>query len=196
MRRSMGLDSLEIVVLALLFAEPGRTQGRDHQSGYKNRRSEKLPVKPLTTQAEHAEHPSANKDRQRQQVSKKHSARNRPLWRYWYLGIPRSVEASPMRRCHARDTTKVRSGVPGGSGPDRARDRQPIAKVAQDLGIHAGTLANWVNKDRALRDERDGLSLDERDELARLRRRVNELEMERDVLKRSVVLWVREATSR
>jgi transposase len=73
---------------------------------------------------------------------------------------------------------------------------KPIAQVAHDLGIHAGTLANWVNKDRAQRGERDGLSLDEREELARLRRRVNELEMERDVLKRSVVLWVREATSR
>src|SRR5690606_26427326 len=33
---------------------------------------------------------------------------------------PRSVEASPMRRCHARDEKEVRSGVPRGRGADRS----------------------------------------------------------------------------
>lgn len=28
---------------------------------------------------------------------------------------------------------------------------KPIAHVAADLGIHAGALANWVNKDKAAR---------------------------------------------
>jgi transposase len=71
---------------------------------------------------------------------------------------------------------------------------RPIVEIARELGINEGTLGNWVNKDRQNKDEDTSLSADEREELTRLRQRVTELEMERDVLKRSVVLWVKEAT--
>jgi transposase len=69
-----------------------------------------------------------------------------------------------------------------------------IAQVARDLGIHDGTLGNWVAKDRASRGDSESLSADERTRLRELEREVGELRMERDVLKRSVVLWVKEAT--
>ncbi len=71
---------------------------------------------------------------------------------------------------------------------------KPIAQVARDLGVNEGTLGNWVNKARAEREGHGDLSKDDLAELKRLRAEVAELRMERDVLKRSVVLWVKEAT--
>ncbi len=65
-----------------------------------------------------------------------------------------------------------------------------IAAVARDLGIHEGTLGNWVAQDREAREGRGELTRDDLGELKRLRSENAELRMERDVLKRSVVLWV------
>src|SRR2546421_10980043 len=72
---------------------------------------------------------------------------------------------------------------------------KPIAQVARELGINDGTLANWVGRER--RDGDGGVLIgDERAELVRLRRENAELAMERDVLKRSVALWVKDAMGR
>jgi transposase len=71
---------------------------------------------------------------------------------------------------------------------------KPIVEVARDLGIGAGTLGNWVKKDRLARgDELDRTKVDPV-YVRQLERENAELRMERDVLKRSVVLWVKEAT--
>jgi transposase len=72
--------------------------------------------------------------------------------------------------------------------------RKPIAQVARDLGINPGTLANWVAKDRIARGEKLDPDKVDAEKVRELEAKVAELTMERDVLKRSVVLWVKEAT--
>ncbi len=64
---------------------------------------------------------------------------------------------------------------------------RPAAEVARSSGVNEGTLGNWVTRERAARQQGTDLNIDERAELAELRRSVTELRMERDLLKRS--LW-------
>ena len=71
---------------------------------------------------------------------------------------------------------------------------KPIAEVARDLGIGAATLGNWVKRDRLARGEESERTRVDPAYVRGLEREVAELRMERDVLKRSVVLWVHEAT--
>jgi transposase len=71
---------------------------------------------------------------------------------------------------------------------------KPIAQVARDLGVNEGTLGNRVNRAREEAVGTRGLSEDDVEELKRLRAEKAELRMARDVLKRSVVRWVKEAT--
>lgn len=73
---------------------------------------------------------------------------------------------------------------------------KPIAQVARELGVNEGTLGNWCAKARAESGSNGELSESERAELARLRKENTELRMQRDVLKRSVALWVDEAMGR
>jgi transposase len=68
---------------------------------------------------------------------------------------------------------------------------KPIAQVARELGINEGTLGNWCAKHRrAGENGQSSLSESERAELDRLRKEIIELRMQRDVLKRSVALWL------
>jgi len=71
-----------------------------------------------------------------------------------------------------------------------------IRQVAEDLGINSGTLANWVVQDKIARGEKLDPRRVDPERVKELERENAELRMERDVLKRSVVLWVKEATNR
>lgn len=72
---------------------------------------------------------------------------------------------------------------------------RPVAEVARELGINDSTLHNWISrsKDRP----RPGAVVESvHEENKRLRAENKELRMQRDVLKRSVVLWVDDAMGR
>ncbi|MGI5135407.1 transposase [Streptomyces sp. CA-106110] len=77
-----------------------------------------------------------------------------------------------------------------------AETGKPIAQVAKDLGINETTLASWVSQ---VRKAGGAGAAGECEEIARLRRENaqlkkdnKELAMELDVLKRCMVLWVRQ----
>ena len=74
----------------------------------------------------------------------------------------------------------------------RAGD-QSIARIAADLGIAESCLRRWLRQDDLDTGRRsDGLTGDERKELAELRRRNRTLEMEVKILKRASAYFARE----
>jgi transposase len=77
----------------------------------------------------------------------------------------------------------------------RAGDRS-IARVAADLDLVETALRDWVR--RADIDAGNGppgaLTTDEREELARLRRDVRRLTMEREILKEAAAFFAKEST--
>ncbi len=69
---------------------------------------------------------------------------------------------------------------------------QPIAQIAKGLGISESCLRNWLAQ--ADRDEgrREGLTSEERKELAALRKEKRRLEVENEILRRAAAYFVRE----
>ena len=73
---------------------------------------------------------------------------------------------------------------------------RPIAQIARELGVDDATLGKWVRDAR--RDNKSaglppGPEDAEMEENRRLKKRIAELEMEREILKRAVVFWVKES---
>src|SRR5882672_6268991 len=63
-----------------------------------------------------------------------------------------------------------------------------VMQVARDLDLTASALRQWVERARADRSKgKTGLTSEERAELARLRKEVRELRMQRDILKKAAV---------
>jgi transposase len=93
-------------------------------------------------------------------------------------------------------------GRPSKYSPEFKRDAvalvhatgKPINQVARELGLSHETLRNWVKQDRIDRgDGRPGeLTSDQLEELRRLRRRVADLEAEREILRRAAAYFAKE----
>jgi len=77
----------------------------------------------------------------------------------------------------------------------RSGDRK-LSEVADDLGVSQQSLRNWARQadlDEGRRD--DGLTTEDRAELARLRREYRMLREERDILKRAAAFFAKETRS-
>lgn len=76
-----------------------------------------------------------------------------------------------------------------------AESGKPAPEVAKDLGINETTLASWVSRAKLAgkhtSEDRDELIPRLTAENAALQKENKELGMERDVLKRCTVLWVK-----
>jgi transposase len=77
------------------------------------------------------------------------------------------------------------------------RAGRSIPDVAEALGVSPQSLRNWVKRSQLdARERDDGLTSDEREELARLRRENKRLRQERDLLKRAVAFFAAETETR
>jgi transposase len=68
-----------------------------------------------------------------------------------------------------------------------------IPQVARDLDLTQSALRTWVERARADRTKgKTGLTTAEREELAALRKKVRQLEMEREILKKAAAFFAKE----
>ena len=78
-----------------------------------------------------------------------------------------------------------------------ARERaKPIAKIAGDLGISESCLRNWMHQADVDEGRREGLTTDERKELAQLRRENRVLRMEKEILGKAAAFFANESNYR
>ncbi len=70
---------------------------------------------------------------------------------------------------------------------------RPIKEIARELGISDTTLGNWVRGDVTSATAQRGGATEMDEEKKQLRRRVAELEKEREILKRAMAFWVKES---
>jgi transposase len=68
-----------------------------------------------------------------------------------------------------------------------------VSQVARDLDLTASALQRWVDQARADRSQgKTGLTSEEREELARLRKENRELRMEREILRKAAAFSAKE----
>jgi transposase len=98
-------------------------------------------------------------------------------------GVPRTRPAYPEQFRH--------------EAIELLRQGRTPSELSQSIGVSAQTLRNWRRQDQLDRHERDdGITTDERSELARLRRENQRLRQERELLKRAAAFFATENGTR
>ncbi len=78
----------------------------------------------------------------------------------------------------------------------RSSSGRSISRIAEEIGVSANSLRNWVKQTQIDQGEREGLTTEEREELKRLRRENRVLKQERDFLKKAAAFFAREDGTR
>lgn len=73
---------------------------------------------------------------------------------------------------------------------------KPLAQISRELDVSEQTLRNWRKQTEIDEGEREGLTTDEKEELARLRRENKVLKQEKEVLRKATVFFAREDGTR
>jgi transposase len=77
-----------------------------------------------------------------------------------------------------------------------ARSGKSVSAIAKEYDLARLTITNWLKQDDLDSGRRsDGLTAAENAEVAKLRKRVRELEIERDILKKAAAWFARETDS-
>ena len=103
--------------------------------------------------------------------------------------MSRPMADIPQRRARRQFTDEFKAGV--------VRlvldEGKTVGAVARDMDLTETAVREWVNRARADRTKgRTGLTTAEREELARLRKDVRELRLERDLLKKVSALFAKD----
>ncbi len=79
---------------------------------------------------------------------------------------------------------------------DLVRSGRTVNAVAREFEVARQSVTNWLRQDDLDSGRRsDGLTTAENAEVSKLRRRVRELEMERDILKKAAAWFARESNA-
>ncbi len=73
---------------------------------------------------------------------------------------------------------------------------KPLAQISRELDVSEQTLRNWRKQQEIDEGEREGLTTDEKEELARLRRENKLLKQEKEILRKATVFFAREDGTR
>jgi transposase len=77
----------------------------------------------------------------------------------------------------------------------RSSDRS-IPQIAKELGVSDNSLRNWVKQAEIDRGEGEGLTIEEREELRKLRKENRILRQEREILRKATAFFAREDGTR
>jgi len=94
-----------------------------------------------------------------------------------------------VRRCDAREAKNVRPQVPWGVVRIVRDTVKMFCRFEDDLGVNHQMLGNGVAKDEIARGERLDSRHVDAERVKQLEREIEKVKVERDVLKRSVLLW-------